>query len=393
MRYFLGGIKIFNYIIIGAGLAGSVLAERIANVLDKKVLVVEKRDHIGGNCYDYYDENGILVHKYGPHIFHTQMKHVWDYMSQFTEWYHYIHCVQGYIDGKNVPIPFNINSLEDLFPEDKAEHLKKKLIQNFGKNVKIPILELKKTNDEDLQILADFIYNKVFLNYTRKQWGIEPEELDPSVTARVPVYISRDNRYFQDKYQGIPKKGYFSIFEQLLLNENIEILLGTGFRETITLDYSKKKIYFEEDEFKGKLIYTGKVDEFFNYEFGELPYRSLEFEFETLNKEYFQEVGTINYPNDCDFTRITEFKHLTRQKNPKTTIVKEYPKNYDKLRDIPYYPVPRLENENNYKKYKNLADKWKNVFFLGRLAEYKYYNMDIVIDSALELFKEKIIDG
>lgn len=381
---------IFDYIIIGAGLAGSVLAERIANVLKKKVLVIEKRDHIGGNCYDYYDKNGILVHKYGPHIFHTNIKNVWDYISQFTEFYPYEHFVLSYINCKNVPIPFNINSLEELFPKDKAEYLKEKLLEKFGEEVKIPILELKKTDDKDLMALAEFIYQKVFLNYTRKQWGVEPEELDHSVTARVPVYISRDNRYFQDKYQGIPKKGYSAIFEKLLSNKNIEIVLNTDFKNIISLDYSKKKIYLEKYEFKGNLLFTGPIDEFFDYKYGELPYRSIRFDFETLNQEYFQEVGTVNYPNDYDFTRITEFKHLTGQKCPKTTIVKEYPKKYKKHINIPYYPIPKSENKDLYKKYKKEANKWRNVLFLGRLAEYKYYNMDIVIDKALELFKEKI---
>ncbi|MGB9980282.1 UDP-galactopyranose mutase [Methanobacterium sp.] len=381
---------IFDYVVIGAGFAGSVIAERIANTLNKKVLIIEKRNHIGGNCFDYYDKNGILVHKYGPHIFHTQMKHVWNYISQFTEWYTYTHYVLGYIDNKYVPIPFNLNTLEQLLPKEKADYLKEKLIQNFSENVKIPILELRKTDDKDLQVLADFIYQKVFLNYTRKQWGMEPEELDSSVTARVPVYISRDNRYFQDKYQGMPKNGYTNLFERMLSNKNIEIMLETDFKDIIKINYDKKKIYFNKNEFKGKLIYTGEIDAFFEYKFGKLPYRSLKFNFETKNKDYFQEVGTINYPNDYKFTRITEFKHLTGQKNVKTTIIKEYPQKYNKDKDIPYYPIPQRENLELYEKYRKEAENYKNVFFVGRLAEYQYYNMDIVIDKSLQIFKEKI---
>lgn len=382
---------IFDYIIIGAGLAGSVIAERIANVLDKEVLIIEKRNHIGGNCYDYFNDHGLLVHKYGPHICHTELKHVWNYISQFTEWHPYTHLVLGYIDGKNVPIPFNLNTLEELFPKDESENLKDKLFQKFGYNVKIPILELRKTDDKDLQVLADFIYKKIFLNYTRKQWGMEPEKLDESVTARVPVYISRDNRYFQDKYQGMPKEGYTKIFEKMLKNRNIKIRLNTDFKDIIKL--KENELYLFGKKFEGKLIFTGKIDEFFNYKFGELPYRSLKFDFKTLNQEYFQETGTINYPNDHDFTRITEFKHLTGQKNPKTTVVKEYPQEHDrniKEKNSPYYPITKKENEELYEKYKDEADKLNNAIFVGRLAEYKYYNMDIVIDRALKIFKEKL---
>ena len=240
---------------------------------------------------------------------------------------------------------------------------------------------------EDEIIFYELLYDGKFITFYGE------DELNKYVTARVPIYISRDDRYFQDEYQGMPKDGYAAIFEKLLSNMNIETLLNTDFKDIISLDHSKKKIYIKNKEFKGKLIYTGKIDEFFNYKFGELPYRSLYFDFKTLNQEYFQEVGTVNYPNDYDFTRITEFKHLTGQKSSKTTFVKEYPKNYEKNKDIPYYPIPKPENEDIYINYKQEANKWNNVLFLGRLAEYKYYNMDIVIDKALKLFKEKIADG
>lgn len=379
----------FDYIIIGSGFAGAVIAERIANISSKKVLIIEKRNHIGGNCYDYYDENNILVHKYGPHIFHTHMKHVWDYLSNFTEWQEYEHKVLGLINGKKVPIPFNLNSLYEMMNYNTAKRLEDKLVKHFGYNIKIPILQLKNVEDKDLKFLADFVYKKVFLNYTEKQWGMKPEDLDPSVTARVPIYISRDDRYFQDEYQGMPKEGYTKLFERMINNSNIEIMLETDFKEVIELNHDKKKIFFMEKEFKGTLIYTGKIDEFFNYKFGKLPYRSLKFNFETINKEYFQETGTVNFPNDYDFTRITEFKHLTGQKSPKTSIVKEYPQEHNKT-NIPYYPIPRQENLKIYKKYYAEAQKLDNVIFLGRLAQYKYYNMDIVIDSALKAFGEKI---
>ena len=381
----------FEYIIVGAGLAGSVLAERIANVLDKKVLIIEKRNHIGGNCYDNYDENGILVHKYGPHIFNTDSKEVWAYLSKFTDWYLYEHEVLGFIDGNKVPIPFNLNTLKELMPEGKAGTLEEKLIDEFGYNIKIPILELKKVEDEDLKLLADFIYQKVFLNYTIKQWGMKPEELDPSVTGRVPVFISNDNRYFQNSYQGMPKEGYNKLFERMLENKNIKILLNTDFREVI--NFTRDKIDLFGEEFNGKLIFTGNIDEFFNYEFGELPYRSLRFEFENEDLEYFQEAGTVNYPNDYDFTRITEFKRLTGQKASSTTIVKEYPQIYNRKingKEIPYYPIPKKENNDLYRKYFEKAQSIDNIIFVGRLAEYRYYNMSDVIKSALNIFRNDI---
>ncbi|MCE5215149.1 MAG: UDP-galactopyranose mutase [Methanobacterium sp.] len=382
----------FDYIIVGAGLAGSVLAERITNILGKKVLILEKRNHIGGNCYDYIDKNGIQVHKYGPHIFRTDLKHIYDYLSQFTDWNLYQHEVLGLIDGKKVPIPFNLNTLHELLPENLVEQLEKQLIEHFGFDVKVPILELKKTQDKDLKFLADFIYQKVFLNYTMKQWGFKPEDLDPSVTGRVPVYISKDNRYFQDKYQGIPKEGYTKLFEKMLDSPNIKIMLNTDYNEIMEINPCEISLF--DKKYDGKIIFTGEIDEFFKYKYGKLPYRSLSFKFETIKKEYFQEVATVNYPNNNDFTRITEFKHFKPIKTNKTSIAKEYSHEYDKnvKGDIPYYPIPRDKNSEIYEKYKNEAQTVENVIFIGRLAEYRYYSMDNVIESALKVFKEKIIN-
>ncbi|MCS7279737.1 MAG: UDP-galactopyranose mutase [Thermodesulfobacteriaceae bacterium] len=378
----------FDYIVVGAGLAGSVLAERIANQLNKKVLVVEKRFHIGGNCYDFRDSNGIIVHKYGPHLFHTSYKDVFDYLSNFTEWQIYHHKVLAFIDGKKVPIPFNFNSMDILFPKWFSEKLQQKLINNFNYGSKVSILELKKVGDQDLQFLYEFIYNKLFLNYTRKQWERRPEEIAPEVIARVPILIGRDDRYFQDIYQVIPKEGYTKIFERMLNHSNIKLLLNTDFREVFHIDLENRKIFFMGNEYKGKVIYTGMIDELFGFKFGFLPYRSLRFEFKSLEKEYFQEVATVNYPNEYDFTRITEFKHIHPVNSNKTTIAIEYPDRYT-IGTIPYYPVFTLEAQSIYEKYKEFSYNFKNLILVGRLAEYKYYDMDDVIKRALEIFENE----
>ncbi|KMY59229.1 UDP-galactopyranose mutase [Geobacillus stearothermophilus] len=380
----------FDYIIIGAGFAGSVLAERIATQLDKKVLIIEKRNHIGGNAYDSYDSQGILIHNYGPHIFHTKVKKVWDYLSNFTEWYLYHHKVLGVIDGQKVPIPFNLNSINQLFPKNLAERLEKKLIENFGYNKKVPILKLREVEDEDLKFLADYIYEKVFLGYTTKQWGVTPEELDPSVTGRVPVYISRDDRYFQDPYQGMPKEGYTKLFERMLDHENIKILLNTDYKEVLQFNFETGEASLFGQKFGGKIIYTGPIDYFFDYKFGQLPYRSLNFVFEQFNQKQVQEVGTVNYPNDYNFTRITEFKHLTNQSSDKTTTVKEFSQEYIPGENIPYYPIKNENNLELYRQYKEEARKYDNLIFIGRLAEYQYYDMDMVVAKALRLFEERI---
>lgn len=376
----------FDYLIVGSGLSGAVLAERIANVLDKKVLVVDKRDHIGGNVFDYYNEYGILVHKYGPHIFHTQMKKVWDYTSLFTEWNLYYHKVLALVEGKKIPVPFNLNSLHSIFPKSYADKLEQLLISNYGYGIKIPILKLLETKNDDLKFLADYVYKNIFLGYNLKQWGMKPEELDYSVSSRVPIYISRDDRYFQDPYQGIPKEGYTKIIEKMLAHKNIKVLLKTDYKDII------------EDIKFDKLIYTGHIDYFFDFQFGHLPYRTLDFKFETIINEdsksaFYQEKAQINYPNDYDFTRITEFKHLTAQKSIYTTIAYEFPKQFDhNQKELdPYYPIPKEENNLLFNKYKAEADKLENIIFLGRLADYKYYNMDQTIGVALQTFEKKIL--
>src|SRR5579862_1007927 len=369
-----------DWVVVGAGFSGCVLAERLASQLNKKVLLIDKRDHVGGNAFDYYNEHGVLVHKYGPHIFHTNAKRIFDYLSEFTDWRPYHHQVLGVIDGKKVPIPFNLNSLYALFPPNYAQRLETALIENFGFNVKVPILKLKEAASGDLKFLADYIYKNVFYGYTTKMWELTPEELAPSVTARVPVNISRDDRYFQDTYQAMPRLGYSEMFRRMLKHPNIAVLTNVDFKEVI-----------EDLQYK-KMVYTGPIDSYFDYLYGELPYRSLEFRFVTHDQERYQEVGTVNYPNDYDFTRITEQKTLTGQNLPKTTLVVEYPQAYQREINDPYYPIPRPENRELYDRYAREAKKLEGlVYFAGRLADYQYYNMDQVVGRALSCFEKEIV--
>lgn len=368
----------FDYLIVGAGYSGCVLAERIATQLDKTVLVVDRRNHIAGNAYDEYDDNGVLVHRYGPHIFHTNYKPVWEYLSRFTEWRPYFHHVLGVVDGKKVPVPFNLNSLYALFPPKYAEKLETQLLEQFGFGVKVPILRMRENSSELLRTLADYVYRNVFHNYTLKQWELKPDELDASVTGRVPVYISRDDRYFQDTYQAMPARGYTEMFKRMLNHPRIKVLLNTDYREVTSFLQFKK------------LIYTGPIDSFFDYVHGQLPYRSLQFEFRTVDQPFYQEVGTVNYPNEYAFTRITEQKYLSGQTLPKSTLVLEYPQAYKPGENDPYYPIPRDENRVIYEKYAAEAAKLDSVLFVGRLADYKYYNMDQAAARALKVFEDEV---
>ena len=362
-------------LVVGCGFSGAVIANKIATELNEPVTIIDIKNHIGGNCYDYW-QDGICVHKYGTHIFHTSLKNVWDYISRFTKWYPYMHQVKGLIDGQEVPIPFNLNSIHQVFPKSIADKLEKKLIEKFGFNVKVPILQLRKANDEDLTFLADFVYEKIFLHYTLKQWGMTPEDLDPAVTGRVPVYISRDNRYFQDIYQGIPMSGYTPVIEKMLDNPLITVRLKTDFKtiqDTVQYD---------------RLFYTGPIDEFFDYELGELPYRSLKFDFVTFDKPYFQSNSVINYPNNYDFTRIGEYKYFLDNRTDKTVVSFEYPQSFCLGQNDRYYPIVRDENAALYQRYLDKAASLKNVYFLGRLGDYKYYDMDKAIAKALDLFEK-----
>lgn len=367
-----------DYLIVGAGFVGSVLAERLASQKNKKVIVLDRRDHIAGNANDRRNEHGILYHQYGPHIFHTNSEKVFEYLSKFTEWMPYEHRVVGVIDGRLIPIPFNLTSLEILFPIEKAARLKEKLVQQYGMDKKVTVLDMLKNPDAELSDLADYIYKNVFLGYTTKQWGLSPEELSPSVTARVPVHISYDDRYFQDTYQQMPKHGYTKLIENILNHENIHVRLNQDYKNV------KKTIHY------CKLIYTGAIDEFFDYELGYLPYRSLKFDFQTYKQKRHQSAGQVNYPVSHEFTRITEMGYLTQEQSDKTMVAIEYPMPHAPGETVPYYPIPRDDNNLLHEKYLELAkQKAPDVIFAGRLGDYRYYNMDQAVGSALNL-SEKI---
>ncbi len=360
----------FDYLIVGAGFAGSVMAERLASQANKKVLIIDKRNHIGGNAYDYYNEEGILIHKYGPHIFHTNSKEVFEYLGQFTPWRPYEHKVLGSVDGQLVPIPINLNTINQLY----GLNLNSSEVEGFFAERAEKLPRVKTSEDVVVSTVGRELYEKFFRGYTRKMWDLDPSELDASVTARVPTRTNRDDRYFTDTYQAMPLHGYTHMFSNMLSHKNIKIMLNTDYKDIIDI------IPFKN------LVFTGPVDEYFDYCYGKLPYRSLEFKFETVDKEVFQPTGTVNYPNGQLYTRITDFKYLTGQVHPKTAIVYEFPK----AEGDPYYPVPRPENAELYKKYQQLAATMTNTYFAGRLATYKYYNMDQVVAQSLTLFKKLV---
>ena len=357
----------FDWLIVGAGFAGSVLAERIASQRGESVLLIDRRNHVGGNAYDWYDDAGILVHRYGPHIFHTNSEQISGYLSQFTEWRPYEHRVLSKVDGKLLPIPINLDTINRLYDLklDSAQ------LEQFFAERRESVDEIKTSEDVVVGTVGRELYEKFFRGYTRKQWGVDPSELNKSVTSRVPTRTNQDDRYFTDTFQAMPLNGYTRMFEKMLHHPKIKVMLQTDFREV------RDQIPFN------RLIYTGPVDEFFDWKLGKLPYRSLRFEHRTLEQEQFQPVAVVNYPQTEDYTRITEYKHLTGQKAPKTSISYEYPTDVGD----PYYPVPRAENEALYKRYEALANARQDVWFVGRLATYRYYNMDQVVCQALATFR------
>jgi UDP-galactopyranose mutase len=357
----------FDYLIVGAGFAGSVLAERLASQAGKKVLIIDRRHHIGGNAYDHYNDDGILIHQYGPHIFHTNSERVFEYLSQFTRWRPYEHRVLAQVDGKLLPIPINrttVNQLYGLNLQTDAE------CEAFFASRAEPTEPCRTSEDVVVGKVVRELYEKFFRGYTRKQWGMDPSELDALVTARIPVRTNTDDRYFTDIYQAMPLHGYTRMFERMLSHPNICVMVNTDYREI------RHVIPYRE------MIFTGPVDLYFDYCYGKLPYRSLEFRHETLDEEQALPVAVVNYPNDHDYTRVTEFKQLTGQAHPKTGVVYEYPR----AEGDPYYPIPKPECTALYNRYKALADATPGVHFVGRLATYKYYNMDQVTAQALATF-------
>src|ERR1700712_5329013 len=360
----------FDYLIVGAGLAGSVLAERLATKANKKILLIDKRNHIAGNTYDYYNNDGILVHKYGPHIFHTNSRDVFDYLGKFTTWRPYEHRVLASVDGMMVPIPINLNTINQLYGLNLNSGEVDAFLESKAEK-KSPVLT---SEDVVVNKVGRELYEKFFKGYTKKQWDLDPSELDASVTARIPVRTNRDDRYFTDTFQAMPLHGYTRMFETMLNHPNIKVMLNTDYKEIIdSIPYKQ-------------MIYTGPIDYFFDYCYVKLPYRFLSFKFETIDTTQFQPTGTVNYPNEHAYTRITEFKYLTGQKHSKTSIVTEYPTN----EGDPYYPIPRAENAALYKRYQILALQMKDAYFVGRLATYKYYNMDQVVAQALTMYKKII---
>jgi len=361
---------VFHYLIVGAGFAGCILAERLARGSNRDVLLIDRRPHIGGNAYDHYDDSGVLVHRYGPHIFHTNSKDVFDYLSRFTAWRSYEHRVLAHVDGQLLPIPINLDTVNRFY----NLALTSSEMESFLSEIAEPCAAIRTSEDVIVSKVGRTLYEQFFRNYTRKQWGLDPSELDACVTARIPIRTNTDDRYFTDTYQAMPLNGFTRMFENMVDDRRIKILLNCDYREV--------RNCFPD----ATIIFTGPIDEYFDYRFGKLPYRSLEFRHETLNVSRYQVAPVINYPNEHAYTRITEFKYLTGQDHSKTSIVYEYPR----AEGDPYYPIPRSENQEMYLKYQRLAELTAGVHFVGRLATYKYYNMDQVAAQALSLYSKVI---
>ena len=357
----------YDWLIVGAGFAGSVLAERLASQRGERVLIIDRRPHVGGNAYDRYDEAGLLIHQYGPHIFHTNARQIFDHLSQFTDWRPYEHRVLAEVDKQLLPIPINLDTVNKLYGLD----LTSEELEGWFASRAEPVAEIRTSEDVVVSKVGRELYEKFFRGYTRKQWGLDPSELDKSVTARVPTRTNRDDRYFGDEYQFMPKHGYTRMFERMLDHPNINIMVQTDYEDVKNIVPHRR------------LIFTGPIDEFFGYRFGKLPYRSLQFKHVTLDQEWHQPVAVVNYPQTNDYTRVTEYKHLTGQTHPKTALTYEFPSAHGD----PYYPVPKAENQELYKKYERLSLTTPNVWFVGRLATYRYYNMDQIVGQALATFR------
>jgi UDP-galactopyranose mutase len=357
----------YDWLIVGAGFAGSVLAERLANERNEKVLLIDRRNHIGGNAFDRYDDAGLLIHQYGPHIFHTNSRQIFEYLSRFTEWRFYEHRVLADVDGMLVPIPINLDTVNMLYGLNLTSE---ELVEWFKARAE-PVEMIRTSEDVVVSAVGRELYEKFFRGYTRKQWGLDPSQLDKSVTARVPTRTNRDDRYFGDEFQFMPKHGYTRMFEKMVRHPNIHVMTQTDYRDVRNVVPHRR------------VIYTGPIDEYFDFRFGRLPYRSLRFEHVVLDKPWNQPVAVVNYPQTNDYTRVTEYKHLTGQDHARTALTYEYPS----AEGDPYYPIPKPENQELFKRYERLALATPDVWFVGRLATYRYYNMDQIVGQALATFR------
>lgn len=381
----------YDYIIVGAGITGITAAEQLANVYDKKVLLIDKNDHIGGNCYDYYDESGILVHKYGPHIFHTNNEEVYSYLSLFTTWNVYNHKLVCNINNTVIPVPFNLISIDKTMQEDNQK-ITTALLTEYIVNDTLPLDKLKESKNPDIQKLVSYVNENIYTPYVKKIYGVDPEKICEVDGVNINITISYDCRYYQDKYQAVPSNGYTSMFENMLSNHNINILLEHDYNDIISIDLENKKVYFNDEEYTGQLIFTGMIDEFFNYCYGKLPYRSIVYMNETVDQIHFQENASIIYPNDYHFTEITEYKYITGQHARNTTIQFAFPTDYNPKYDetnIPYYPIITEENIELFRKYEKLTEKFPQITFMGRLCNYKHLNMDEAVQNVHDvLFRQ-----
>lgn len=382
----------FDYIIVGAGICGITAAEELANVMNKNVLLIDKRDHIGGNCYDYVNENGNLIHKYGPHVLHTDNTQVFNYLSLFTRWNNYNHKILLKDENSLIPVPFNFISIDKCL-KDYSEEIKIALIDNYKINEDIPVIELLGSDNKYLRKLGCYIYN-AFSNYFKKLYGIDDEMVMGYVDQMLPFRMSYDCRYYKNIYQAEPTHGFTNMFNNMLSNHKITVMLNKDYHEIIKIDYDNNKIYYEDEEFKGHLIFTGMIDEFFDYEYGELSYNSLILENEDIKQSRFQDNATIYYSENYHFTRITDFEYLSQDLNDSTVIQFEYPVAYDRMNEeqnVPYYPLNQDKDKDIYAKYKKLADDYENVTFIGRLAEYKLVQMDECVEKVLSLIGNELI--
>lgn len=378
----------YDYIVVGAGLAGGILARKLAEESNKKILIVERRNHIAGNTFDYNDEHGVKVQKYGPHVLHTNIDKVYEFITKFCEPINYRTKCEAVIDSISTPSPFNFKTIDQFYSAEDSEALKKKLLEYYNNRPSVTVVEMLEAGDNVIKGFAEFLFEKDYRPYTAKQWNLKPEEIDPSVLKRVPIVLSYGDTYFYDKYEFMPKDGFVEMYRNIIDHPNIAICLGVDALQHIS--FIDNRVLYDREEVK--LIYTGAIDELFNYKYGVLPYRSLKFDFKSINSDSFQNAAIVAYPQVDGYTRITEYTKMPFQYcDGWTCIAYEYPVNYDKNAVVgsePYYPVLTVESLQTYQKYLEYSKQFKNLVLCGRLADFKYYNMDQVILRTLNLYEE-----